>query len=238
LQRILVIKNVGLWISLNRHFAGQDSIAVTDATSLDMGIRLAQVERPNLVVCSTDSIGHSPSELGRLFGEAQLDDLPIVCVRDPGSAFALTRNDGDNLCVCAPDEFVDAVERVVKAPSATAARALVELLAHFELQLDHTEEPLRGFVNLLEMDSSSLLVESSQALDDGDQLDLSFFLPRLGSDSSSQERVHVALSCQVSRCDDKHKLLYTAKIRKIDKESEAAFHQFVNARASGRESAV
>jgi hypothetical protein len=234
-QRILVIDNVELWLSLNRHFAGQGLVRVSEAYSLKTGISLAQVDLPDLVVCSSGDAGPSPAELSRLFEEARLDALPVICVHDRARDETSAVSGNTNFQVCSPDEFLEAVNRVVGIPRQWETSARVDLLAHFQTVSDAPDERRRGFVNLLEIDSHMLLIESGEALQIGDFLDLTFHIPTRRETASSRQRVKVSLRCEIRRCQDENKLLYKARFRKVDRKSEAAFLEFIRAPGAGQE---
>ena len=132
MQEILVIDSVGLWISLNRHLAGRDSVRLSEAPGLEKGILLARVESPDLIVCSTEDTRRSPAELGRLFKEAQLDALPVVCVHDQANGETPVEGAGPNFSVCNPDEFLKLVDRVIELPQPSVTSVHVNLLSHFD----------------------------------------------------------------------------------------------------------
>ena len=228
MQEILVIDSVGLWISLNRHLAGRDSVRLSEAPGLEKGIRLAQVESPDLIVCSTEDTRRSPAELGRLFKEAQLDALPVVCVHDQASGETPAEGGGPNFSVCTPDDFLKLVDRVIELPQPSGTSVRVNLLSHFENLSGSAGEPDRGFVNLLEMDSHKLLIESSQLLQIGDLLDLTFYLPYAPDTAPSAERPKVSLRCEIRQCRDESKLLYGARVKEVDQGSEAAWRRFMS----------
>jgi hypothetical protein len=229
MQQILVINNVGLWLSLNRHLAGQGSVRLSEAPSLEMGIRLAKVELPDLVVCSTDNLGHSPEELSRLLAEAGLETMPVVCV-DHRATRSHPMDAGDTgLSVCSSSGFLEAVDRAMPVPESPGTSTCVDLLAHFEFLSDQPDETRRGFVNVLEVDAGSLLIESNQSLEIGDLLLLSLFLPRRGDDAASEARVQVSMRCEVRHCRHEGKLLYEMKILEVPKGSEADWKGFTSA---------
>lgn len=228
MQEILIIDSVGLWISLNRHLAGRDSVRLSEAPDLEKGILLARVESPDLIVCSTEDTRRSPAELGRLFKEAQLEALPVVCVHDQANGETPVEGAGPNFSVCNPDEFLKLVDRVIELPQPSSTSIHVNLLSHFENLSGSPGEADRGFVNLLEMDSQTLLIESSQTLQIGDFLDLAFYLPYAPDTAPPVERPRVSLRCEIRRCRDEDKLLYGAQIREIDQASEAAWRRFMS----------
>ena len=232
MQEILVIDSVGLWISLNRHLAGRDSVRLSEAPGLEQGIRLAQVESPDLIVCSTEDTRRSPAELGHLFKEAQLGPLPVVCVHDQANGETPAEGAGSNFSVCTPDDFLKVVERVIEPPPPSAGTSVrVNLLSHFETLSGPPGEPNRGFVNLLEMDSHTLLIESSQLLQIGDFLDLAFYLPYPPDTAPPIDRPRVLLRCEIRQCRDENKLLYGARIQKIEQGSEATWRRFLSTAA-------
>jgi hypothetical protein len=229
MQQILVINNVGLWLSLNRHFAGQGSVRLSEAPSLEMGIRLAKVELPDLVVCSAHDLGHSPAELSRLFAEVGLETMPVVCVDDRATRSDYMEAGETGLSVCSSGAFLESVESAMPVPERRGTSTCVDLLAHFELLSDQPDETHRGFVNVLEVDAGTLLIESNQRMEIGDLLQISLFLPRTDEKAVSEERVQVSMRCEVRHCRDESKLLYGVKILEVPKGSEADWKGFTSA---------
>jgi hypothetical protein len=236
LRRILVIESVGLWIALTRQFAGRDSVQVSEASSLEMGVKIAQVEQPSLIACRPDELDRSITELASILVDAGLESIPTLCVHStPTPEFNRDSRHG-KLSTCHQDDVLAAVNAALRSDEAPGATAELEILAHYETRSGTDGEPLRGFLNLLDIDVRTLVVESSVPLEVGDLLGLSFFLPRIAEPLASGERVHVTLDCKVESCINPSNLYYTVRIKKISDESEAAFQRYVEARLTGGES--
>ena len=244
-KQILIIDSIELWLSLNRHLAGQEFVRVAEASSLEMGIRLAQVQSPDLLVCDSDGAGQSPAELSRLFQKARLDGVPVICVHDrpedapPGEPVGPLEpvESGDtDFRVCSPDEFLQSVDRLIATTEQSGTAARVQLLAHFQTISGLPGEPQRGFVNLLEIDSDALLIESSEPLQIGDSLDLTFHIPPQGDSAPVHERTRISLRCQVHSCQDDDKLFYRIRLLEVDKRCEGAFRHFIDGLHAERES--
>jgi len=229
-KRILVIKDVGLWISLNRCFAGGSSVRLSEAATLETGLRLARIEVPDLVVCSTESAEHDAASL-----QSRLGDVPkrvrVVCVdKDaPESVPA-----ADRFMLCRPDRFLDTVARAVGGEETSAIGPRVDQLVHFEIRASAGQEPRRGFASLIEVGESEILITSDEGLETGDQLALTFFVPAAGDPAGARRKV--ALSCEVRACRDPNKLVYVASVRPDDEESDRAFRRYVRASQRAEES--
>jgi hypothetical protein len=221
---MLVIKDVSLWLSLSRIFTGSRSVQLGDAPSWKLGLTLARVERPDLVVCSAESLGLPAEVLEREVRAENIEGVSFVCVDselEPGTAASL----GEGFSVCAPDRFPSIVCELIDMSSESGLGAAVELLAHFECQSGPEGADRRGFANILELSQTELLMECDHGLETGDVLKLSFFLPGPASEDSA--RIPVSMLCLIRRVHDEGKLIYTADIRELDETSESAISQFV-----------
>lgn len=233
MRRILVIKDVSLWISVNRTFSGSSSVQLSDAPSWKLGLDLARVERPDLVACSVESLGLPAEALEREVRAANIEDLNFVCVDlelEPGAESSL----GRGFSVCAPDRFPSIVGACIDLLSETGLGAAVELLAPFECQSGPTGENRRGFANILQLSETELMMESDYGFEPGDVLKLSFFVP--GSASGDSARVAVSTLCLIRRVHDEGKLIYIADIQQLDEAAENAISRFLKADFHGEES--
>ncbi len=226
MHRILVVKDVGLWISLNRHFAGVTSVRLSEATSLDMGLDLASIERPDVVVCSTESTGRTAAELEGVFRDRGLGAQRVVCVcadargePDRGAVFA----------VCRPDAFQGQVDRWVEIRGGEGVGPRVELLAHLELETGGPGEPRRGFASLLELSETKVLFESDDELAVGDALNLTFFLP---PPEEGALRTKIATRAEVRSQHHPEKLLYVADLAPPADGADEALRSFVREQRS------
>jgi hypothetical protein len=226
-RKILVIENVGLWIALNRHLSGVDSVELIETTTTEMGTILAQIERPDIVVCSGISAGSGPRGLLRELRKRGLDDIHVVCVDDgdgggdPGSQAAA------GLSVCDSEHFVSVVTELLELSEEKPEQG-VELLAHYEIRSDSQGAPRRGFAILFELNERHLLLESDIPLDTGGELLLSFFLSPAGA-----ERTKISLTCIISHCRDDKLLRYSARVSKIEQGTKTELQRFA-AEATGR----
>ncbi len=224
MRRILVIKDVSLWLSLSRIFAGSTSVQLGDAPSWTLGLTLARVERPDLVVCSAESLGLPAEVLEREVRAENIEGVNFVCVDselEPGAGSSL----GEGFSVCAPDRLPSMVGGLIDLSSESGLGVAVELLAHFECRSGPEGADRRGFANILELSETELLMESDDGLEPGDVLRLSFFLP--GSATGDSARIPVSMLCLIRRVHDEGKLIYAADIKETDEASENAISRFV-----------
>jgi hypothetical protein len=229
-RRILVIKDVGLWIALNRHFAGSATISLSEAPTLEMGLELAQIEKPELVVCSLPGAARYPETLERLLHEHGLAKQAVVCVSEQEDEPRDLRAD---FKLCCSDDFLGCVEEVIDLRSRQGCGEKVDLLAHFEV--DGGDGALRrGFVNLIELSQRELLLETEDALELGTEIALAFFVP--GVAGAGGPKAKIGLRCRIRRCHDVGKLLYVADLIELEESAEADFERFLSGLARPRES--
>jgi hypothetical protein len=222
-----VIKDIALWLVLNRHFAGRGDVRLHECPSLEDGLRLAQVESPDLIVCRASDGEHSPLELEQLFRDGEIALQRVVCVHNPANGAKSQASTGVEISVCTTDEFLETAESVLNAGTECAGSGPVDLLANFENLSCQTGESKRGFLNLLELESSKLLLESNEPLQEGDTLSLIFFLPRGASPAGSTSRIEISLLCEIIRCRDEAKLHYSARVVSVKPKSQAPLARFV-----------
>lgn len=232
-QRILVIDNVGLWISLNRHFAGEGNVRVSDATTIQTGLRLAAVEQPEIIVCSSESIDRSLTDLSKLFREAGVDETKVVCVAEPDVLASAPR--GLAMQICGLDRFIEIVDAIMSTALKPRSGVTVDLLAHFDRQGAQEGEEARGFVNLLEIDGTRFLIESTIELNLHEVIDLNFFLPRFEHLGKRHDRCQVSLCGEIRQAVDEEKLHYRYDARKIEKQSQEYLELFVESKRGNRE---
>ncbi|MGH0035821.1 MAG: hypothetical protein ACQGVK_12415 [Myxococcota bacterium] len=229
--RILVVNDAGLWISLNRHLASMREVHLSEAPSLDAGLRLARMERPDLLVCSTDGLEQDTGQLARMVG-----DLPertrVLCV-DRGAPAGVPEE--ARFMTCRRDQLLASVDLFAAPSDSTPKGVPVDMLAHFELRTGTEDEPRRGFANLIEFGPAEVLMESDEALEVGDRLDLTFFVPAAAGDKGASRR-KISLRCDVAACRDEGKLLYTADFQSLDDDSEEALQRYVADRKRTSES--
>jgi hypothetical protein len=219
--QILVVKDVGLWISLNRYFAGTQGVRLSEASTLETGLRLARIERPDVVVCSTESLEQDADELQKTLSEIP-DSTRVLCVdrSAPSGIPAQAR-----FMPCRPERFLDAAGLLAERRESAAATVTVDLLAHFEMPSPGGIEPRRGFANVVELAVGELLMESDDALALGDRLDLTFFVPATASGGSARKKV--SLRCEVQECPDEGKLRYRARSTALDEESQESLERYI-----------
>ena len=85
MKRILVIEDIRLWLALNRHFAGCPGVRLNESPTMELGLRLAQVDSPDLIVCRADDGEHSPLALARLFRDREIHARRVICVHNQAS---------------------------------------------------------------------------------------------------------------------------------------------------------
>lgn len=231
MRRILVIKNVGLWIALNRHFSSVSSVDLVETPTFETGKILAQVERPDVVVCSSGSATGETIELLQELRERGLDAIKIVLVEDRGTEKAPPPSSSDpGLVVCNQDDLVEVVSGLLDLSDETKESAPFELLSHYEILTNPSGEPRRGFAILLELDERKILLESDYPLETSDVMLLNFFLNEA---EESTEREKVTLTCEIRLCRDEAKLVYTAAVSTIDEDSRLALRR-LSSRNAGR----
>ncbi len=228
-----MIDNVGIWIALNRHYAGESSFRVTEATTLRSGIQLAAVDLPQVIVCCSESAEKSPAELSKMFGEAGVDEKRVICVAEPN----VIRQAPDHLQmqVCESDRFIELVDRATRSKPAEPDHLHVDLLAHFDRPGAQDCEDARGFLNILEIDGSQLLLESTVRMDACEVVELNFFLPRFEYRDSQHERCQVSLRGEIKCCMDEEKLHYRFVSRSVEKQSKEFLEKFVASKRQKRE---
>jgi hypothetical protein len=227
--KILVVKDVGLWISLNRYFAGSPGVRLSEASTLETGMRLARIERPDFLVCSTESLEQDADGLRSVLEEVP-EPTRILCV-DRASGPGVPEM--ARFMICRPERFLDAAGLIAATTESPRRGVPVDLLAHFEMPAQGDAEPRRGFATLIELRDRELLMESDAELEIDDLLDLTFFIPSAGG--SGPARIRVMLRCEVRLRHDENKLLYTAEFRRLDEESEGALRRYITSveRSSG-----
>lgn len=219
MRRVLVIKDVGLWISLNRHLAGSRSVQLTEAPSLELGLTLARTERPALVVLSTESTGLSAEQIHERVRERGGEGIPVLCVSKEGDGRRLD----PQFRIASLEGFLDGLGELVDLDGEEGLGPRVDLLAHFERPSTGGGVE-RGFANLLELSDSEALLESDEGLEVGDRLTLTFFVAgRFESDA----RQKVAAEAEVLRAQDSGKQLYTVALRVRNDESRNALRDYV-----------
>jgi hypothetical protein len=131
------------------------------------------------------------------------------------------------LSLCPPSEFLERVDRIIDPGEASSTPRPISLLAHFQLETAQTGESQRGFVNLLAMDPSKVLIESGEPLQQRDSMNLNFLLPRTASPDESAERISISLRCEITGCENLQKLHYWGKVLKVEEKSKAPLEQFI-----------
>jgi CheY-like chemotaxis protein len=230
LQQILVIQNVELWIKLNRHYAGSDSVRVTEAASWDEGVRLAEAQAPEVVICASETPDLTFEHYDELVERSALDASRVVFVRASGDERIPAGK--LQISLCTSGELVDLVDRkLVTAVGGErpTGRAVTDLLSQFETD-GPDGEVQRGFVNLLEIDMHSAVLEGSEPLKVGDTLRLTFFLPRLPDAPPGSGRHKAALPCRVDASIDETRLLYSVRIQRVEEQDREALQSFISTR--------
>lgn len=232
MTQILVVKDVGLWISLNRYFAGGSGVRLSEASTLETGMRLARIERPDILVCSTESLEQDVGSLTEALRELP-ERIRILCVdrsADPGVP------EVGHFMTCRPERFLDVAGLLVDSGRPRPRGVAVDLLAHFEIPCKNGEEPRRGFANLIEFGRGEILMESDEALEPKERLDLTFFVPDPAGGGAARRKI--GLRCEIRLCRDEDRLLYVADFRATDEESEGALGRYIadRQRASGSDS--
>ncbi len=233
MQRILVIDDVGLWISLNRHFAGDETIRISEIPSFESGLRLAGAEQPDLVVCPADGESRSPDQVARHLRRAGLETQLVLCVFTGAKRAGTPPNPDVNLSICAPDRFTATVDRLLEQSNNPHPSAELDLLAHFELLSTLPGEPSRGFMNLRQINTYELVLECSTPLATEDQLALTFHLPRTERTDGSSERFKIGLRCRIHRCLDAEKMIFSASIQSVDANCRDMLTQFIEGGCRG-----
>jgi hypothetical protein len=221
-RRILVIQDVGLWIDLNRHLSGVDSVDLVEAMSFEQAQILAQVERPEIVVYREGS-GPEPEELLQQLQERGVREAIVLAVaRTPeaGSLGALPA--AGEAAVCAQEELVDLVGRLLDLETAPE-KPQIELLAHYDVEPGSFDEPRSGFAVVLELSERRLLLEADLSLEPGTNLLLNFFLQEPDGDA---QRTNVSLACVVSQCHDEAKQIYSARVTKLAEPARRAIQLY------------
>ncbi len=221
MKRILVVDDVSLWLSLNRYFAGGSDVEVSEVDSLETGMRLAQIERPDLLACGTQIDDRDRAWLEK--SAAELPDRTRVLCVDKQADTGIP--EPAPFASCRPERFLDTVGRWMDVEQQQLQGVSVDLLAHFEMPEPAGGEPRRGFANLIALSHEELLMESDDALDVGDQLSLTFFVG--AEEGAVSRRQQVSLRCEIRRCHDAEKLLYVARARPVDEASEGALHRTI-----------
>ena len=233
MRRILVIQDVSLWIDLNRHLSGVESVDLVEAMSFEQARILAQVERPEIVVYRADGSGPAPEELLRQLQERGVEKSVVIAVeRSSGAGPPSDRSDTarySRAIVCTPEELLDQVSRLLNLDAAHA-KPTVELLAHYDVNAGSSEEPRSGFAVVLELTERRLLLEADLSLEPGAEMLLNFFLQEPGSDA---QRSNVSLACAVTQCHDEAKLVYSVRITKLEDKSRDAIQRYTASCAGG-----
>jgi len=222
MQRILVVKDVGLWITLNRHFAGGRNVRLSEAPTLEVGLDLARIERPELVVCCVPGSARSPESLASLLAERGLAAQRVLCVCEGAEE---TRELRQGFRVCRHEDFLDQVDEIVDRATPESGGDRIDVLAHFEMPGAAGAEPRRGFANLLEISRRELLLESDDVMEVGDALSLTFFIPAPGG--ADGPRVKIGLRCNIRRCHEVGKLLYVAELSEVEEASVEHFERYL-----------
>jgi len=220
LRRILIVKDVGLWIALNRRLAGAPDVQMSEAPTLELGLDLARIEGPDLVVVSAESTGLAPEALARRFDEhgVRARRLCVVSGRRPGPPV-------QGLEVCGPEELFDAVDALAgSAPSPPP----LDLLAHFEVPAAQGGEPRRGFATLIQLDEREVLLEADAPLTRGDPMTLTFFLPA----ARGSERTQISLRCRVYDERDAERLRYAAVVAESGEVGRTGLRRFLEERST------
>jgi hypothetical protein len=225
-RRILVIQDVSLWIDLNRHLSGVDSVDLVEAMSFEQAQILAQVERPEIVVYRADGSGPAPEDLLRQLRECGVEKAVVIAVErssgDRGPSDRSLATGHSEAILCSPEELLDLVSGLLDLDS-ESAKPTVELLAHYDVNAGSSQEPRSGFAVVLELSERRLLLETDLSLEPGVEVLLNFFLQGPGSDA---QRSNVSLACAVTQCHDEAQLVYSARVTKLEDESRNAIQRY------------
>lgn len=231
MKRILVIGDDSLWLELNRHLAGDSRAGLNETPNIDLGLRLAQMESPEVIVCRAGRDGPTLFDLARRLRERGIDTRRVLCVSEDTSGPGVDEMLRTGAAVCHPEMFVDEIEQLLES-NAEEEGVRLHVLAHFELDSADSAPLERGFVNVLRLGSSRLLVESRDALAKGDKLALQFMLPR-GVSGETTEREAISLRCEIQDCRDPERLRYEARVLELADEARASIDRFLE-RAGNR----
>jgi len=220
LRRILVVKDVGLWIALNRRLAGAPDVQLSEAPTLELGLDLARIERPDLVVVSAESTGLAPEALARRFDEHRVQARRLCVVSGPRQGPPV-----QGLEVCGPEELFAAVDALAgSAPSPPP----LDLLAHFEVPGAEGGEPRRGFATLIQIDEREVLLEADAPLTRGERMTLTFFVPA----GHGSERTQISLRCRVYDERDGGRLRYAAVVAEAGDAGRTGLRRFLEERSA------
>ena len=223
MRRVLVIQDVGLWIDLNRHLSGVASVDLVEAVSFEMGQLLAQIERPEIVVYGADGDGPGASEVAREFLAAGLAEIQVISIDESATAVddsMATKPTPGRPIVCSQERLCGLVSELLEL-SGEESEPDVGLLAHYELG-DESGEVERGFLLILELSDRYLAFEADVPLETGSELRMNFFLADPAGES---QRVKVSMSCIVAQCRDEAKLVYGARVSKLQESAREALQR-------------
>jgi hypothetical protein len=124
------------------------------------------------------------------------------------------------LSFCSPERLFGLVSELLDLTS-DEPDPTVELLAHYERDLQEGEVE-RGFAVILELTDRHVAFESDVQLETGCELRMNFFL---GDPHGNAERFKISLSCIVAQCRDEAKLIYSARVSKIEDSAKRVLEQ-------------
>lgn len=126
--------------------------------------------------------------------------------------------------------MLSGLQKATSDAAMSAKIADLELLAHYE-RLDAAQGVSRsGFALLIELSEQKVLLETDVAFDDGDELNLNFFLPDAGVDAG---RTKVSLRCTVVHCRSRDHLHFAARVSKLGEASRTAIQRLQTGSRSG-----
>ena len=236
MKQILVIDSAELWITLNREFAGRNDLRISETPSWDSGMRLAEVEWIDLIVCHCEGTTAPPEQFTTTTAEERTEPTRVICVGRHDAPVVACRNPRYEISVCTPDQLLDAVRSAISPKGEDTDTIEVDLLAHCQIPGSQPGESRSIIVNLMKFDSGSIVFESSGTLEVGTVISMRFVTPRVTSPNGGSDRARVDLDCAVRTCLNPEKFLYRGEITRIGTDHAEAMKSFLTARASKMES--